>query len=359
MILRTTRRRRRPRFSRWGVLAWVLLLLGAGALVVKWSGADWRRALRNSPKVAQALPPLAPPQLDAECPSGPPERETRSPCAVVAAMQAIRAANARQPDVPWTGTYRRSDGYVVNEILLGADGQVVVRTLGDSGNEESLAGVFVWRDARIEAHLAGFYQGHQLRLRRQELIPVRWGPRRYLILFEDMDSFVNAVNENGAAMADPDDFSSFPVHEKDEPLRVCGMPELPSPWNSRLRLDSVGGTIGTASAIDPQPRESSGDFPGFGIPPPPEPVVYRAHLDHGSEDGLYPGQALYWDKSGEALAMRATVEALSAHGADLIIVSRAEAGDGKDESIAPRAGMRFFSRNGRTPPPECDENPAH
>jgi hypothetical protein len=88
----------------------------------------------------------------------------------------------------------------------------------------------------------------------EQLLPVRWGGRLYLMDEDDLRGFCNAVNAGFEPRGGEDDpnyspllrgvhFGSFYLREGDEKKKVTGEPELPGGWRRFLLKEPVEGLV--------------------------------------------------------------------------------------------------------------------
>jgi hypothetical protein len=98
------------------------------------------------------------------------------------------------------------------------------------------------------------------------LVPVKWGKRQYLVPQEQGIAFCNAVNLGGEPRGS--DYGGFPLGEGQEKLTVTGLPKVPEAWSQYLLKASVLGEV----------TELLPDF--------------KAKVNVGRNQGLRPGMEL-------------------------------------------------------------------
>lgn len=114
------------------------------------------------------------------------------------ALQRVRAIDAEiaTPSAPaWAGRYHMGDGLGVNVTLYVAPGSGVAVT-----NSTDAEGFFV-ETGSVAAHSDGslhfaFDRPHAAPLSESDVMPVRWGGRRYLIGYGELPGFLHAINRN-------------------------------------------------------------------------------------------------------------------------------------------------------------------
>jgi hypothetical protein len=145
-------------------------------------------------------------------------------------------------DHPWAGPYYHGDGLGVNVSLLLAPGSGFVftwqgclglydRNLGDV-HEAGDGLTFAFRFPNVQ---------HGFRGLAPQLVPVRWGPRRYLVAPRDLVKYCNAVNFGREPRAGA--HGSFFLRQGDWDRKTEGRPLVPEEYRPYLLARPIEGTI--------------------------------------------------------------------------------------------------------------------
>ena len=103
---------------------------------------------------------------------------------------------------------------------------------------------------RVDGVLQLIVRGQELIRRRDgeeykwlpnDLVPVKWGKRQYLVAREQGIAFCNAVNR-GKEPRDSE-YGDFALGEGQEEMPVAGGPEIPEQWSQYLLKDPVQGEV--------------------------------------------------------------------------------------------------------------------
>jgi hypothetical protein len=206
--------------------------------------------------------------------------------AIDARFARIRAETAGLGDDPgWSGRYYRGDGLAENLVVeLAPEAGYAIRLTGCLGTYDQDHGTCTERDGRITLASAFPDVPEPPRRLASEIVPVRWGERRYLIPGDGLLAFANAVN----AGTEPRDgaHGSFLLRVGDERRRVEGRPELPEEATAMLLEEPVTGTV---TAVHESRIEHRG---GLGY------RVSEATIDRGTEHGLKPGHCVHFRGRG-------------------------------------------------------------
>jgi hypothetical protein len=187
----------------------------------------------------------------------------------------IAAELGDTPDHDWAGSYYEGDGLGANLVVDLAPGAGFVfewhGCMGLYGRNYGAATEAGGR-VRLEPELAnepGKFGNIEV-----ELLPVRWGPRRYLVAAGDVTGFCNAVNGG----SEPRDgvHGSFLLRRGDESKPVTGRPRT-----GEGELDCLLERPIRATIVSAGPRETKKDDPDWATIP----VV----LDVGREHGVWTG----------------------------------------------------------------------
>lgn len=197
------------------------------------------------------------------------------------------------PRHPWAGEYRWSSGFEYVRLSIAPGSGVLMRpgadVVGmDPGFEAPVrvaeGGIvqLLWPPAQ-KASASGFLS--------DELIPVRWGERHYLLSPSALPGFVERIHLGFEPRVDlispgqPDRRDTALLRVGDELRPVEGVPRLPSGPLPGLRLAPQGvGVLGVE--VDRLARDE-------GVCR----ISYRFDLDQGRRDGLRVGEQLDMDSS--------------------------------------------------------------
>jgi hypothetical protein len=158
-----------------------------------------------------------------------------------AAAGSVRRRAERQAaalkDHPWAGSYYYGDGLGVNvSLTLSPRAGFVFEWRGCLGlYDRNFGPVLESDDGRLhlQPKLANTHRGFEGIA--EELVPIRWGPRHYLIATNAIKDFCNAVNGGGEARTGVHGF--FLLRRGDETKPVSGLPSLPD-WAPECLLAS-------------------------------------------------------------------------------------------------------------------------
>jgi hypothetical protein len=202
--------------------------------------------------------------------------------AIAAELQQLRAH-------PWAAEYYRGDGLGANITMSLApqSGVAAVWTgcMGLYGSNEGRIqeqpdGRLVFRfNQANEDGFGGFPD---------EVVPVRWGTRRYLVPGSRMLDFVNAINHGDEPRGRV--HGQFLLARGDEAKPATGVPALPTRFLQAIRHKALD--VGVLK-VEPIP-----DKHGHGFCE----KRYRVTVDHGDADGLVPGVALRVKRPARAYA---------------------------------------------------------
>jgi len=202
----------------------------------------------------------------------------------------ILAAIRKAPDHAWAGDYYQGDGLGVNQsILLGPTGDFVFTWRGCLGVYDRNFGSFRLDGQKIRLTFTYPNQRKGFQGIASELVPIRWGERRYLVPAEEMADFCNAVNTG----EEPRDrlHGLFLLRRNDVQVKVDGRPAVPSEYKAWLLDRPVSGkviAIGSARMKEGQAK-----------------IVFRTtevKLNVGKREGVYPGMEFYFlDDSGNTM----------------------------------------------------------
>src|SRR5688572_10622325 len=144
-------------------------------------------------------------------------------------------------DHPWAGRYYSGDRLGTNvDLRVAPNAGVAVTNRGDVGLSAANAGSVQERAGRL--HLRFRFPQGAFAPFPDELLPLKWGERRYLIAPAEMASFVEAVNE-GLEPRPAWAPGMFLLAVGDEHLPIDGLPNLPSPWRETLRMRPIDARV--------------------------------------------------------------------------------------------------------------------
>jgi hypothetical protein len=181
---------------------------------------------------------------------------------------------------PWAGDYYEGDGLGANiSITLAPETGIAATWHGCLGLYGANRGKVVERDGELrfeyeQPNKRGF-GGFPDQVR-----PVRWGERRYMIPEKKMIAFVNAINRGFEPREGM--HGLFLLADGDEKKSVVGMPDLPKSMGDLIRLAPLEVRIVSVDAVEKRKSKVGADC-GF---------HYRMMLDRGTKDGLAPGVEL-------------------------------------------------------------------
>jgi hypothetical protein len=183
------------------------------------------------------------------------------------------------PAHPWAGEYYVGDGLGMNINLA------LAPNAGITATWDGCMGRYGWAYGSVQELGDGTVQA-QYDHRDDEsslgfperLMPVAWGPRRYLIDADEAIEFVNAINlgrepRNGM-------HGRILLARGDEDLAAPGLPTLPSPYLEMIRAQAQDVGVSAARMLE-QKRDDIGCRTRFHLT-----------LDRGADIGLVPGTEL-------------------------------------------------------------------
>ncbi|HEV2608056.1 MAG TPA: hypothetical protein VGT79_08740 [Xanthomonadaceae bacterium] len=278
------------------------VLAGLGALAL-----SWPIAIAAIASAQDAAPKRA---VDTE----PSERSQKVPQAVIDRQAAIEKDLKRSPKEAWAGDYYQGDGLGMNVRMLVSPVGVTTTWHGCLGlygaNEGSIR-----VDADNSLHFA-FNKPNEDKFGGfpDQVIPVRWGERRYLIPPDRMKDFVEAINEGFEPR--PRSWGRFLLVQGDEKKPVAGLPSLPEPYLHKIRDKAV-----TARIVDMKRLpDRTKDYEGTGMCD----KVYRLDL-HVNDNGLLePGDNLHVQWPERAYASLVVESAASSHAIGVVTVMESD-----------------------------------
>ena len=148
-------------------------------------------------------------------------------------------------DHDWAGAYFLGDGLSNISFLAAPESGYVFINSADIGLRAEFYGAVSESNGRINLSVKDrkyfensmkMYQGVS-----EELIPVTWGLRRYLIPADKIIDFCNAVNEGDEPRTSV--FGNFLLRRGDEKLQVRGLPDIPEEFRNYLQEKPVNAEI--------------------------------------------------------------------------------------------------------------------
>lgn len=233
----------------------------------------------------------------------------------------------------WAGNYYLGDGLGVNiSLTLGPKSGFVFDWHGCLGLYDRNFGRVREEDGRIEL-ACEFENGRKgIRPIAEELIPVRWGSRRYLIAADEMVKFCNAIN----AGSEPrhGGHGSFLLRRGDSEKEVGGQPEVPGEFRRYLLEKPIEATVRMIGAVQTHARDRG--------------YTYRTVtmlLTVGKRDGVLPGMKFYLDvpaKTAKTAKVTVVREEESEAEARLIMsYTKPPVAGAKASTAAPWKGLRL------------------
>ncbi|HEY0660871.1 MAG TPA: hypothetical protein VGD21_06105 [Lysobacter sp.] len=205
------------------------------------------------------------------------EDDARSPPAAVRKRKTAIDEELKQlKGHPWAGEYYQGDGLGANIVLS------LAPQAGVSATWHGCLGLYGANEGRIQAQPTGHLEFKFNRSNAKqfggfpdEVVPVRWGERRYLIPSSQMLDFVNAVNQGFEPRAGA--MGRFLLARGDESKPVDGLPTLPDRLLPAIRNKALD--VGVVK-VEPRPGHRSQGYCE---------KRYRVTVDHGAAHGLTPG----------------------------------------------------------------------
>ncbi|WP_157476570.1 hypothetical protein [Lysobacter sp. Root690] len=218
---------------------------------------------------------------------------------------------------PWAGTYRWSSGFDYLEVSLAPRSGAVMRAGSDVIGPEAYfeCPVRVGENAVVHLQWSPLAMPSASGFLSAELIPVRWGERRYLLPPSALHGFVERIHRGQEPRVDL--VSEGPGNRRDGGLLragdefkpVWGLPQLPSGTLPGLRLAPQ-----PVAVLDVRAGQSNREGDDCRI-------AYRFALDMGSREGLQVGEELVTSSSDghermrlERVGPRQSVAVLDRHG---------------------------------------------
>ena len=304
-------------------LSFVTLALAFTALAVCYGIALNRtgRANRGSltgPKAGDPGPPAAP-----------------APATGRRAPEAEQAANARRDQIraeiealgdhPWAGEYYAGDGLGANTvILLGPTAGYVFEWHGCLGVYDRNYGPVTEKDGRLRLGFAFPNPKEGLRAAiAPEMIPLRWGDRRYLIPADDVVGFCNKVHQG----LEPHPGGFYLLRRGDRDKAAAGPKDLPPEFQAYLLPEPTEVTVSAVGASTTRPGWAA-DFKFKDTP---------LTFDAGKNRGLKVGME-FFVREPDGSAWSVTLANVGDDRSEAVLSQMGE------ESPGPRVGWRASTR---------------
>jgi hypothetical protein len=181
---------------------------------------------------------------------------------------------------PWAGKYYHGDGLGVNVSLYVAPASGFAFSWhGCLGLYDQNYGAVVETNGvlKLTFDLPNERRGFQGLA--PAFVPVRWGPRTYLVAFDEMADFCNAVNSKREPRNDM--HGRHLLREGDEKKRATGEPQVPAAFKKHLLKKPIVAIIVAIGKVSTRPSVADFKFKDIEVT-----------LNVGKKDGLLPGMEL-------------------------------------------------------------------
>src|SRR5438128_6024543 len=150
----------------------------------------------------------------------------------------ILAEVKRLAEHEWAGEYYAGDGLGVNTSLsIAPKSGFVFEWHGCLGLYDRNYGAVVSTNNRLRLSFTFENQQKGFQGIAPELIPVRWGDRRYLVPADDVVGFCNRVNDGSEPRDGAHGF--FLLRKDDEKKQVAGSPKVPKEFEPYLLSEPI------------------------------------------------------------------------------------------------------------------------
>ncbi len=229
------------------------------------------------------------------------------------------------PNSPWAGEYYAGDGLGVNmSLALAPKAGFVFEWHGCGGLYDRNYGAVVNANncLRLSFAFENIPQGFAGLA--QDLIPIPWGDRQYLIPADDFAGFCNCVNDGSEPRSDI--HGSYFLRMGDEKKPVSGLPKVPNEFQSYLLSKPIVAEIISVGTYKTRPSVAGWKFKDT-------PVVLNA----GTKMGLRPGMDLMVvDPANKVESVRVTK--VEENQSEAIMTQMGE------DQTGPKVGWRFSTR---------------
>ncbi len=162
-------------------------------------------------------------------------------------------------DHEWAGEYYAGDGRGVNTTLaIARDAGYVFEWHGCLGLYDRNYGTATWTNGHIRLSFTFENKRQGFQGIASELIPVSWGPRRYLVPADDIVGFCNDVN-NGREPRNHV-YGFYLLRRGDEQKETGGFPSVPKEYRSYLLTEPIEATIAAIGASTTRPSVAEWKF---------------------------------------------------------------------------------------------------
>jgi hypothetical protein len=146
------------------------------------------------------------------------------------------------PLPPWAGDFRHGDGLGMNRrLVISPSGSFAATLHGCMGLYASAMGAAHADEPGVRLELSEKREPNEFGKFADSYIPVTWGERHYLIASSQMIEFVNQVNSGLEEVRGRSAF--FFLRTEDEEKPSIGSPDLPMPYRSLLRSQTIRGEL--------------------------------------------------------------------------------------------------------------------
>jgi len=142
---------------------------------------------------------------------------------------------------PWAGDYYRGDVYDTITLVLAPEAGYVFEWHGCLGVYDRNYGLVTTTNGAIRLSVTFPNPGKGFEKMAQELIPVPWGDRRYLIPTDDVIGFCNCVNDGFEPRTCGAGFHL--LRRGDEKKSVSGFPSVPADYRAYLLTTPINAVI--------------------------------------------------------------------------------------------------------------------
>jgi hypothetical protein len=240
-------------------------------------------------------------------------------------QQAILAEIKKLTNHAWAGEYYAGDGLGVNtSVVIAPKSGYVFEWHGCLGLYDRNYGAVVWTNDRIRLSFTFDNQRKGFQGIAEELIPVSWGSRRYLIPADDLIGFCNNVNKGSEPRNGSHGFHL--LRRGDEKKTVTGFPQVPEEYRQYLLATPIEGTIIAVGPYTTRPSVLDWKFKDT-------PVT----IDAGSQQGLRVGMELVVTKPRETVESARITKVVETRSEAVMIQA------GEDEP-GPKVGWRLSTQ---------------
>jgi hypothetical protein len=156
--------------------------------------------------------------------------------------QEISAEIASLKDHPWAGKYYEGDGLGVNvSLAIAPKSGYVFEWHGCMGLYDRNYGTAQWKDGEIQLSFTFKNERKGFQGIAEKLIPVAWGPRKYLIPADSVIEFCNEVNEGREPRRGMHGMCL--LRDGDEKKKVDGLPDVPKEYQPYLLKERIRAAI--------------------------------------------------------------------------------------------------------------------